>query len=651
MVSIPDSSVTIQTSSQSVPSTPPWLGEVTLVAQYLKHLGLLSVLEEQVRFARSRFGHYDTIDFIVVLLGYAISGERTLKAFYERVHPFATEFMALFGRSHLPHRSTLSRFLEALEPTAVEALRECFLNDVLSRRVEKEGQAGGVWDRQGTRWMVFDVDATRQAARQRALPQTEDRPAAKRRMSQVCAPGYTGRKRGEVVRTRTVVLQAHTHHSLGTFSGAGNGDYRGELGRAKSVISACMKASSLPLSQALLRLDGLYGNGAIVADLAGCPFVMRGKDYHLLDLPEIQARLQASPDAVMTHPETGTQRALFDFPGLAVTAAGDRCRVVVATHPTSSHSAPVGETRDQLVYELFFTALPVGAFTAADVVTLYLHRGAFETVLADEDQEQDSDRWCSHTACGQEFWQILSQWVWNLRLELGHALHPTPMRTTEFAPAQAAVLQAQAPAQRPQSTYGPPQVVRQSRMGCLPGSDFQPQADGTLRCPENHPLYPQERRLEHNGTLRVVYAARIGHCRGCPLREHCQGHGANTLRPRRVSAILHPLSEAPPPPTACIPQEATQPVLWGDWSRCFHRRAFSILTRHQQVHIRMAEPAVPAPPAPAEPLSRAERAQWRLSWTQRLARNALPSASAPISFTLFGVPDAFARSIGLACLA
>ncbi len=468
-------------------------------------------------------------------------------------------------------------------------------------------------------------------------------------MSQVCTPGYTGRKRGEVVRTRTVVLQAHTSQYLGTFSGAGNGNYRGELGRAKSVIGASMQAQSLPLSQAIMRLDGLYGNGAIVADLAGCVFLMRGKDYHLLDLPEVQARLLLPPDAVMRHPETGTQRALFDFPCLPVTAAGETCRVVVATHPTSTQSAPVGETRDQMVYELFFTALPVGAFTAPDVVNLYLHRGAFETVLADEDQEQDPDRWCSHTPCGQEFWQILSQWVWNLRLELGHALHPTPMRTTEFAPAHAVV--PQAPMQSPQPTYGPPQVVAQSRMGCLPGSDFQPQADGTLRCPENHPLYPGERRLEHDGNLRVVYAARIGHCRSCPLREQCQGHGAKTSRPRRVSAILHPLSDAPPPPKACIPSPATKPVLWGDWSRRFHRRAFSTLTRHQQVEIRTTEPPLPAHPAPAGPLSRAERAHWRLSWTQRLARNALTSASAPVSITLFGVPDAFAHSIGLARLA
>src|SRR2546422_100640 len=79
--------------------------EVAVIAHYLRHLGMLSGIEERVRFARSRFGHYDLIDFAVVLLGYAISGERTLEAFYERVLPFANAFMALFGRARLPARS------------------------------------------------------------------------------------------------------------------------------------------------------------------------------------------------------------------------------------------------------------------------------------------------------------------------------------------------------------------------------------------------------------------------------------------------------------------------------------------------------------------------------------------------------------------
>jgi hypothetical protein len=206
------------------------------------------------------------------------------------------------------------------------------------------------------------------------------------------------------------------------------------LRQAIKAISAYMHAQAVPLSQAVVRLDGQYGNGAIVADLAGLAYIMRGKDYDLLDLESVQARLAQPPDQQITHPEPGTSRTLFDFPELRLSPAGPCTRVIVATHPTTTAPAPVGTTRGEMVYELFYTALPTSAFTPADVVNLYLHRGAFECVLADEDLEQDSDRWCSHAAWGQEFWLIVAQWVWNLRLELGHALHPTPMRTTEFAP-------------------------------------------------------------------------------------------------------------------------------------------------------------------------------------------------------------------------
>jgi hypothetical protein len=212
------SDVAIQTSAQSVPSTPSWLGEVAVIAHYLRHQGVLSGIEERVRFARRRFGHYDLIDFVLVLLGYAINGERTLEAFYERVLPFANVFMALFGRDRLPARSTLSRFLAALKQAPVEVLRTLFLEDLVARPLEKEEKPGGLWDRQGNYWVAFDVDGTRQAARQRALPCTPDLSPAHRRLDEVCAPGYLGRKRGETVRTRTTVLQAHTHQWLGTFS-------------------------------------------------------------------------------------------------------------------------------------------------------------------------------------------------------------------------------------------------------------------------------------------------------------------------------------------------------------------------------------------------------------------------------------------------
>jgi hypothetical protein len=80
MSSIADVSVKIQASSHSVPSTPSWFGEAVLIVGYLKKLGVLDAIAERVRFARRRFGHYEVIDFVAVLFGYAISGERTLEA-------------------------------------------------------------------------------------------------------------------------------------------------------------------------------------------------------------------------------------------------------------------------------------------------------------------------------------------------------------------------------------------------------------------------------------------------------------------------------------------------------------------------------------------------------------------------------------------
>jgi hypothetical protein len=627
MSSIAHSSVSIQTSPQSVPATPLWFGEVALLVSHLRKQGVLDTIAEQVRFARRRFGQFEVLDFVAVLFGYALSGERTLQAFYERLRPWASTFMALFARDRLPSRSALSRFLTALTGEPVEALRTCFLADLVARKLSNEPQTGGLWDRAGTQWLVFDVDGTREAARQRALPQITDRPAAQRRLRPLCAPGYLGRKRGEVVRTRTTLLQAHTHQWLGTFGNAGNGEYRAELRRAVAAIHTYLKSHQLPPERTILRLDGQYGTGAVLADLVGLAYVMRGQDYHLLDRDEVQARLHLPPDQQVTHPESGVCRVLYDCPEVPIGEEGQRCRIIVATHPAGEKKSRVGVTREGIVYELFLTALPQSAFTVADVLALYLHRGAFENALSDEDQEQDPDRWCSHTAWGQECWQIVCQWVWNLRLELGHHLKPEPMRTTEFAPALPA-----APAQGYASAV-PGQPWKQGRFS---GRDFALQPNGTLRCPAGATLAPTEQRREADGSLRVVYEARIRDCRPCRVREHCQWHGQAARHPRRVSLLLHPLAVA------------SAPLLWRDWSRRTQRRACIELVRGQRVEVEVAPGRPPTPATSPAPLSRAQRAHWRLSWEERLARNACAPTADPVTITLFGVPDAFARFLDLA---
>jgi hypothetical protein len=167
------SPVEIQTSAQSLPSTPSWFGEVVLIVEYLRKHGILTKISEEVRVARRRFGRYEVIDFLAVLFGYAISGERTLEAFYQHLQPFAVAFMALFERDRLPSRSALSRFLAALTEAPVEALHTLFLDDLLARPLTPDKQTGGLVDRAGNTWIVFDIDGTREAARQRALPLTE----------------------------------------------------------------------------------------------------------------------------------------------------------------------------------------------------------------------------------------------------------------------------------------------------------------------------------------------------------------------------------------------------------------------------------------------------------------------------------------------
>jgi hypothetical protein len=679
-------SVHLQIASEDVPSVPCWFGEVAIVAQVFTTSGVLKSIEERVRFARARFGTYEVVDFVAVLIGYVVSAEPTLLAFYERLLPFASAFMALFGRKSLPHRSTLSRFLAALDQPTVEALRSLFLEDLVVRT----GQSfppGGLWDRQGQHWLVMDVDGTKQAARQRALPSLPERPPPHRRFDRVCAPAYLGRKRGEVARTRTTVLQAHSHHWLGTFSGAGNGDYRGELAHACQAIISYAGWLCMPLSHILVRLDGLYGTAAVLLELlsSGVGVIVRCKEYGLLDLPAVAARLKLPPDQHTTHPESGARRALFDCPDIALQPTGPRLRLIIATHPaTSPNKPPVGVLRGETVYELFLTTAPLLAFTCADVLNLYLHRGSFETVLADEDGEQDPDRWCSRTACGQEFWQIMNQWLWNLRLDLGQHLSSSALRLTEFAPALASeptpepmAEKVSAPTPEPTAEkasqpllFGPPRWARRSWTSGFAGSDFVPQPDGTLRCPAGHPLSVQERRPERNGSVRIVYGARLCHCRPCPLREQCQ-EATTTLKPRQVSAVVWPIESsactpAPPPPhpveasSECFaesppvlppPQLAASPILWGDWPRCHIRRQWIRLLRTQTVDLTFGcaklEEKKEAEALHAHIQTRAQRAHWRLSWQERMARNARLSTSSPLEVTLHGLPPAFAQFFGL----
>lgn len=634
---IPNPCIEVQTSPEARFSVPPWFANVVLLAQHLRTIGLLEALEQQVRLVRGRFGRYEPLDFLALLLGYAVSGEHTLSDFFERVAPFGRAFMALFGRAHLPHRSSLSRFLTAVDRPCVESMRTLFQQHGLAAGWSS-ATIGGLWDRQGRRYLVFDVDATRQAARQRALPCAPALPPPKRRLDAVCAPGYCGRKRGEVVRTRTTVLQMHTRQWVGTYSGKGNGDYRGELTLALHAIATYLQHFAFTPDMAVVRLDGLYGDAAVIAQvmLAGMSFVTRGRGYQLLKHPQIQQILAQPPAARVTTLNTSEVVELFDGGWVALGEDLPLSRVIVARHhaPPPGRPVKVGKRVGAWVYELFLTNLAADGFLVEDLVELYHGRGAFEGVLADEDGLEDPDRWCSYAEAGQELWQIVCQWVWNLRLTLGQQLHAQPLREIELAPSKAP------PAPAPVAHgYGPWQVERGEAEASVAGCPIQWQEDGTLRCPAGSPLWLTHLAQENAVRQRAVYAADLADCHGCPLREPCLSHDEDGFRPHHLTVVRH----LGPTPGALAPSsDLLEALRWSDMASRSLRRSWVAHWRRQAVEVislAHSQESESLPPRAA----RALRAHRRLAWRERLARNAW---AGPPAFRIIipGVPERLSSS-------
>ncbi|WP_338250765.1 hypothetical protein [Dictyobacter halimunensis] len=619
---IPNPNIEVQTSPANRPSVPAWFAEVVILSQHLAAKGLLEAFTHQVRLVRGRFGSYEPIDFLALLFGYAISGERTLADFFHRLVPFGPAFMALFGRADLPHRATLSRFLACVDHPCLEAFRQLFEQNSFTEGWTTE-TIGGIWDRQGRRYIVFDVDATRQAARQRALPCDPTLPSPRRRRDAVCAPGYTGRKRGEVVRTRTVALQMHTRQWIGTYAGRGNGDYQGELALALQAITTYVKFFALTPEAALVRLDGQYGDTVAIAQLieAGVYFVTRARGYRVLEHPQIQRVLAHLLTAKVTRVNSEEIVELFDGGWLSLDEGVPQTRIIVARHcvSTSGKSPSVGKCIGEWVYEIFITTLPIDGFLVEDVLDLYHGRGAFEAVLADEDVEEDPDRWCSSTECGQELWQIACQWVWNLRLSLGKMMQEVQPREMEWAlpketpPSLLATEDAQ-------EEYGPWQWAAAfgGATGRFGADAFALQENGTLRCPAGSSLWLSEVRQENAFTQRATYLGFRSDCEPCALKERCLGRGAKGSRARRVSAVRRLL---PSPAVVEHKPVMLAAMRWVDVAGRALRRRWMTHWRSQYVEVisltTMAEKISPPPRLP-----RAVRSHHRWSWRDRLACNA-----------------------------
>lgn len=685
-------------TEQPNPMSPPWLAEVLLLGEYWRRTGLLDRLRTEVKVNRGRMGQYEVGDFVLLLLAYAVSGMATLQQFFEQLESVKSVLMSVWQRQQCPVASTLSRFLSDINPTALEQLRTLFESDLLVHGFEP-AQSGGLVDRAGKEFWVFDVDGTHQTTRQRSLPTTEAYPELHRRSQAATAKGYIGRGRGEVTRTRSTVSLSHTSEWLGTFGAVGNGTPGEDLERICGVIGHYLQQHQRPGTDAMIRLDGYYGLPPFVNQLQHHQFgyILRCRDYGLLQHSALQTRLQATPKQDWTHPESHQVREVFDVGLIEDGWAGytDPIRLIVVRTPHDPKRAHrIGKRIGDFIYELFITSPAQAGLTGVDILSLYYGRGGFEKQLGDEDKEGDCDRWCSWHPDGQEFWQILSQWVWNWRLWAGFAYQPQAVRQTLWMPPQAPVEMTSESPSTPSFAptipltlsavnapcppvdspdHGPMEVCAAwaRSIGKFSGQDFKLLDERTLQCPAGQLMSRREVRQNRTGDLLILFGLNPRTCQQCPLKERCLAEGSKGTAGRRVTVIrkkrplepnnpnpVHPStpsSDASTPaqaedraanaaPSAAAPSLSPpppgQPVLWLDLPTTHLRRDLSHQLRQHQIVIQSIPPPYPLPDLPIDPITRDQRVHRRLTWTQRWNKNTLTDAVMHWNVQLFGMSSA-----------
>jgi len=686
--------IELTAADQPNPMPSPWLTEVLLLAEYWRRTGLLDRLRTQVKVNRGRMGQYEVCDFVLLLLAYAVSGLATLESFFEQLESVKSVLMSGWQRQQCPVASTLSRFLSDIDTTALEQLRTLFESDLLVHGFE-QSNSGGLVDRTGNQFWVFDVDGTHQTTRQRSLTTAESYPDLHRRSQAATAKGHIGRGRGEVTRTRSTVSLSHTSEWLGTFGAAGNGTPGNDLERICGVIGRYLQYHQRPGTGAIIRLDGYYGLPQFVNQIQHHQFgyILRCRDYTLLQHPALQARLQEIPNQEWTHPESHQVREVFDVELIEDGWAGytNPVRLIVVRTPHNpNRTHRIGKQMEDFIYELFIASPAQAGFTGTDILSLYYGRGGFEKQLGDEDREGDCDRWCSWHPEGQEFWQILSQWVWNWRLWAGFAHHPQAVRQTLWVPPQAPTEIASEPLSAPRipltlsdvnaacppvdsADHGPMEVCAAwaRSIGKFSGQDFKLLDERTLQCPAGHLMYRREVRQNRVGDLLILFGINPRTCQQCPLKEHCLAEGSKGTGGRRVTVIrkklplepkspdlVHPstpIADVSTPvqaqdqasnagPSAASPSLATplptRPVLWLDFPTTHLRRDLSHQLRQHQIVIQSVLPPCPLPDLPIDPITRDQRAHRRLTWTQRWNKNALSDAVVHWKVQLFGVSSA-----------
>jgi len=619
---------------------------------HLRRDGVLDEVGELIRIRRQ--GGYCGLDVFVGLFAYFSSGLRCgLKKFWSRVaRRHAVAVGALAGRDQLMSPSSMSRALDAVTPHTAREVGDTLLHSVAKVDEVLRHPAVQTYDALGQGWHIFDVDPTVTALRHRALPVGDDLPEALRRSEDLAAPGYKGRKRGDVVLRRATVLHAGAGVWIHGHLAPGNGDAHDDFGRClDSVVVTCDRLEH-PRSRALVRMDGAHGNvpGLTACRERGLPFITRLNRSHLLTDPEVLAVLRAACWVHVPDSGCGPQRSAVDLGVLTLRPGKDTRRPdgstyepidvrVVAVIFEKRGPAKRGRTLDGYEVELFAVDLPADAWPAPEAIGAYYARNGLENRFAQEDRELGLDRIVSYHLPGQELATNVALSVWNYQVVQGFELHRPPDERPLQGPRHAAANDTVPEA-------WPCDPVVKELLDALdwptllrrhPGWTFD-EATSEVVCEDGRRLaLTTVRRTPRSPTTTgVIFRRPLGGCEDCASRPHCL-HSERPLASKHLevsipTAVAEPLRERLERIRQRPEQPALAPIGATPGPRAVHdslflpaeaRHAFRDLFDDVTLRVVVQCP----PPRPRLRLVAddvADRQRRRKTWAQNLERHALP---------------------------
>ena len=435
--------------------------------------------------------------------------------------------------------SSLSRALGSVETDLLREQALWLLSGFAGLDELLRHPAMQTYDATGKGWHVFDYDPTVTTLRHRALPTGGDLPEPRRRSEDTGAPGYSGRKRGDIPCRRCTTQHAGSSVWIHAHMSPGNGDTLADLERSlDSIVQTCERLEH-PLSAARVRMDGEHGNVPcyLACRERGVPFITRLNRMKLLGDDEVLAALRSARGSRVADSGSGPRRAAADLSVMTI-APGKRAlrddgssyesvtvRVVASIFPNSG-KAGRGRIIDGWQVELFAADVPAHAWPAPEVVTAYYGRNSEENRFAQEDRELGLDRIIRYHLPGQDLATLVGLSVWNLRVVQGFGLD-SPRAERPVERLRQAIDDDRVPPTWPRDP------VLLERLAELDGERILARrpgwtwdaTTGEVVCPDGRALkLTTVRRASHaRGRTGIIFVRPTGGCAECSSREGCRG--------------------------------------------------------------------------------------------------------------------------------